>query len=697
MYPEIQQIKARLKLLDSSPHPLVTDGTYNIYTLKGESSLGFPYWYDVSFVSPKRIKVEDIADTNIYILLEDENISSEKKEIYGKIFKVLEEGMIDKKHLYSVKVVSPLYYLGETKRYEIYQDMTVVDIIQKIITAYGSLLDLVFESHIPPPPTREYTTQYYQSDLEFIQMLCQEEGITLNIQGDKTPFKIVLDNINDAYIPFDDPLECHFNLSKEFKVTHTQQDYYEFKAPSQEFKSTIGERPLTQTLKDNSKSAQLRSDLKYYRLRDRLEVSRSADLKRYIKQDSKRAYSPSETIYGRSQSLLTVEGYGGVLDEKKTLLDKEAIITRVVYDCFFPNAIEEHTEVVPEQKRWQFSCDFEAIPIATTFIPQYNITKPVVYSTVTALVSSGNYPPTPDFNTIDIDDKGRIRVIFHFDPQYPTSCYIRFANFWSGNGWGAQFIPRVNTEVIVSFLNGDPDRPVVIGSLYNGENRIPEDLPANKTKSYIKTQSMPGTPNEFNLLSFEDKGGSELIHMKAQKDHLLHVLHDSDNNIDHDERTVVGNDRTELVKHDEKITIGNNRTEKVGVNEDITIGANRTEKVGVNESVTIGSNQSLKVGANQTELVGMAKTETIGIAKALSIGAGYQVSVGASKNETVGLSSIEQVGKLKHIVVGKRYELQVGASSIILNSDGTIILSGKKIKIEGSKHIEINSKVVDIN
>ena len=274
---------------------------------------------------------------------------------------------------------------------------------------------------------------------------------------------------------------------------------------------------------------------------------------------------------------------------------------------------------------------------------------------------------------------------------------------------------------MVSFLNGDPDRPISIGSLYNGENKIPESLPANKTKSYIKTQSLPGSPDQFNLLSFEDKGGKELVHMKAQKDHLLHVLHDSDNNIDHDERTVVGNDRTEHVKHDETITIDNdrtetvhnnetitidnNRTETVHNNETITVDVNRTESVGSNESISIGKNQdikigksqSLSIGKNQHETVALLKTETIGLAKTLSIGAGYMVSVGAAKHETVGVNSSELVLGVKSINAAKRCEITVGGSSIIMNADGTIIIDCKNLKLVGSAHVEVNGKVIDLN
>lgn len=745
MYPELQKIKARLMLKDMSPHGLIGDGSYNIYTLTGESEIGKPYEYEVSFVSPKKLVIEEMVDTDVDILLEDERIASEKRVICGKIYKASEENVIDRKHVYRIKVVHPLYYLGETKRYEIYQDKTVVDIIRQVVTSYAGLLDLKFLMKVAPGPKREYTTQYHQSDLEFIQMLCHEEGISLNLPGDKRGFDVCVENINDTYVLLGAPLECHFNISKEFKVSHFEEDYYDFKTPSQEYSHAKGDKALSQSLGDNAKSAQLRNDLKQYRFRDRLEESRSSDVKRYAKHDSLQNYSQSEKIYGTSESLLTCDGYGGVLDEPKTYQSTEGIITKVVYDGFFPNALEEHKEDVESQRPWQFSCSFEAVPIGTTYIAPIIAQKPRIYSTVTAIVSGGNYPATPDENTIDIDEYGRIRVIFHFDPNYPTSCYIRFTNFSVGNGWGAQFIPRVNTEVVVSFLNGDPDRPIAIGSLYNKENKIPEGLPDNKTKSYIKTQSLPGGPDEFNLLSFEDKGGEELVHMKAQKDHLLHVLNDSDNNIDHDERTVVGNDRTEHVKHDEQITIDNNRTEKVGVNETISIGNNRTEQVGTDEQIAVGNNQFIQIGKDRVEEVGnneqvtignnrnisigksesvtigenltknigknqkvkikgsfsetvaKNKIETVSLAKALTVGGAYQTTVGGVKNETVAISSSEQIGFTRSIMAGSRYEVMVGKSSLVMLADGTITLSGKDILIDGGGKTTIKGKMIKLN
>ena len=180
---ELQQnISARLTLLETNLHTRVKDGTFNIYKLKGKSSLGEPYSYTISFISPHRLKVEELVDTDVKIELSDDKDRSENRVILGKVFKASEESIIADKYIYSLKVVHPLYYLKTTKRYEIYQDMSAMEIIQQIIQQYAGLLDLDFKSPAPPRKKREYTTQYHQSDLAFIQMLAQEEGVTLNLQ-----------------------------------------------------------------------------------------------------------------------------------------------------------------------------------------------------------------------------------------------------------------------------------------------------------------------------------------------------------------------------------------------------------------------------------------------------------------------------------------------------------------------------------
>ncbi|NJO18676.1 MAG: type VI secretion system tip protein VgrG, partial [Thioploca sp.] len=212
-----------------------------------------------------------------------------------------------------------------------------------------------------------------------------------------------------------------------------------------------------------------------------------------------------------------------------------------------------------------------------------------------------------------------------------------------GKGWGHIAIPRIGQEVIVSFLNGNPDTPIVTGAVYNASQTVPYPLPAEQTKSTLKSNSSKGGApySNYNEIRFEDKVGNEELYIQAEKD------------------------RNELVKND--------------------------------MSTQVKANQSLTVGKNQTEMVGLNKAETIGIAKALTIGAAYQISVGAAMNTTVALSQSEQVGKIKNVLVGDKIAFKCGDSSITLEKDGTIKIKGVKIDIEGCGVVTIRGNPLHLN
>lgn len=239
------------------------------------------------------------------------------------------------------------------------------------------------------------------------------------------------------------------------------------------------------------------------------------------------------------------------------------------------------------------------------------------------------------------DEYGRVNVQFHFDREgkmdEKSSCWLRTVQFWNGTTWGSQFIPRVGDEVLVSFINGDMDYPVIIGSGIN-EAKLPNYiLPVNKTQSGIRTRSTPGgSPNNFNELRFEDKMGAEEVYLQGEKDWNILIKHDKSQRVGHDETLTVGNDRSKYVVKDQSETIG----------------ANKTIQVGSNHNETIGSNMTLTVGNCQTETVAVNSMETIGAAKELSIGGLYQVSVGGIMNETVACSKTEEVGLAKAVFVG---------------------------------------------
>src|SRR5574343_1305572 len=336
----------------------------------------------------------------------------------------------------------------------------------------------------------------------------------------------------------------------------------------------------------------------------------------------------------------------------------------------------------------------------------FNSAEPKIYGLQTAIVVG------PKGEEIHTDPYGRVRVQFHWDRvgQYDekSSAWVRVASTWAGSNFGAMAVPRIGQEVLVQYLDGNPDRPLITGRVWNQQNMPPWELPANQTQSGILSRSSKGGGYEnANAIRFEDKKGEEELWLHAEKDQRIEVEHDESHwvgndrskTIDHDEtahvkhdRTqtadnnetiTVHNNRTERVDHNETISIGDNRTEDVGLNETISIGQNRTETVGQNETISIGQNRTETIGGNKSETIAQAKTESIGLAKALSIGLGYQTTVGGAMNTTVGLMQAEQVGLNKSVMVGNKFSITAGdeleitvcKSSLIMKFDGTVLIN----------------------
>ena len=279
------------------------------------------------------------------------------------------------------------------------------------------------------------------------------------------------------------------------------------------------------------------------------------------------------------------------------------------------------------------------------------------------------------------DQYGRVKVHFHWDrhdqSNENSSCWMRVSQAWAGKNWGSIQIPRIGQEVIVSFLEGDPDRPIITGRVYNAEQTVPYELPANATQSGTKSRSSKGgTPANFNEIRMEDKKGAEQLFIHAEKNQDIEVEndethwvgHDRTKTIDHDETVHVKHDRTETVDNNETITIGVDRTEKVGNNEKISIGANRTEDVGSNETISIGvdrtekvgSNEKISIGANRTEDVGNDETISIGANRSESVGNNETISIGADRSESVGANETIDIGGNQSTSIGKNESRSVG-------------------------------------
>ncbi len=282
--------------------------------------------------------------------------------------------------------------------------------------------------------------------------------------------------------------------------------------------------------------------------------------------------------------------------------------------------------------------------------------KPLVYGPQTALVvgQSGE--------EIDVDEHGRILVRFYWDRKNDKSCRLRVAQTWASNRWGAQVIPRIDQEVVVEFLEGDPDRPLVTGCVYNGDNRVPYSLPDNKTMTGMKSDSSKGH-NGYNEFVFEDKKMSEKIRMHGEKDHEVKIRNSETWNIGEIFPTPKGQPsrETTLVKGDDKLTVATG-----------------------DQNVTIAQDQSLTIGMRRTTSIGVSDTLTIGASRTTSIAASDSLTVAASLSETVGASKSSNVGAAMTLNVGAALTINCGAVLTLNAGGGSVIISPAGVTIVGA-------------
>jgi type VI secretion system secreted protein VgrG len=607
---------------------------------------------------------------------------------------------------YRADVVPWLWFLGRTADCRIFQNKTVPDIIQQIFRDLG-FTDFTLRLY-GSFRTRDYCVQYRETDFAFVSRLMEEEGIYYFFEHGESQHRMVLANDPSAHKPCpgqekarclaaanswkDEDVILGWHQAKELrpgKWTHTD---YNFETPSTSLLVNVAgpnQFEIYDYPGEYSKRGEGESLAKI-----RLQEETAPAFVGYASGNCRSFFSGA---------LFTLE------DHYREDLNQQYLITAMTFRASqggdYGSGGMDNLD--PE---FAFEGNFECIPAIIPFRPLRVSPRPSVRGCQTAVVVG------PAGEEIYTDKYGRVKVQFHWDHEGKknenSSCWVRCSHPWAGVGWGAVSIPRIGQEVVVDFLEGDPDQPIIIGRVYNAEAMPPYGLPASAVISGVKSNSTKGGGG-YNEIILDDTKGNELIR--------IHGQYDEDITIEHDERVKIGNDRTENVGHNETITIGNDRTEKVINNENITVGVNRTEQVGSNEKISIGSNRTETVGSNEMVTVALTRTHNVGINDMLNVGAAQEVTVGGAQAVTVGLARAVTVGLAQQTSigrnmstdvakdmttkVGKNFSLEAGESivlktgeaSITLKKDGTILVEGKNIKISGSGKIVAEAQQIDLN
>ncbi len=587
----------------------------------------------------------------------DITIQNDQKRTFNGYISRFTYGEVKSDNLrsYYLTMVPWLWFLSNTNNHRIFQEMTTKDIISQVFMDLG-FNDFDYKA-TGNPALREYCVQHNESDLNFISRLFEEDGISYFFEQKSGKHIMQIVDAANAHqlcpetdLTYSKGNQPNTQLTRwehvyEFKKGKWSLDDYDFKTPPKD---------QFQTTASTSKFANV-SQYEHYEYTPYHDFAGLKDL-------SKKRIEAEETSLDIIEASSDCSSFyaGGKFKLSKHAVKEELgiyVITAIRHRAF------DNSYLAGKESQSEYGNDLTCIPEKVHFRPQLVHLKPVMRGPQSAVVVG------PAGEEIYVDELGRIKVQFHWDRigknNETSTCYIRVVQPWSGAGWGTSFIPRIGMEVIINFLDGDPDRPIVTGSVYNGDNAPPF---TSKTQSGIRTRSSKGgTASNCNELRFDDLKDSEQIFVHAEK------------NMD-----------TE-VENNETLTVDVDRTKKIGNNESYTIGKDREKTIGENQTETIGKDKETTVGTNYTESIGKDKTITVGNDHNESIDSNMSITVGKNLSESIGKNYSGEVGKSLTLTAGDEIVLKTGSASIIMKKNGDITIKGKNIKLNGSGKIDVKA------
>ncbi len=566
---------------------------------------------------------------------------------------------------YYATIVPHVWILTQNLQNRIFQNMSVLDILKKIFTGF----DVSYQSQGQYNP-RNYCVQYRESDFDFASRLMEEEGIYYYFEHSEDRHKMVIADTPQSHLDCPSKSSIPFGLKvpsdKDFitSIKRWQTEYklqtgkvtawdYNFQLPTNKLDAA---QPSNFTVGDNQKLEVYEYPGGYARKYDGIAAAGGenvGDLDNVFPDKTRTAKNMMEsfdaqykTATGISDCSSMTAGYRFTLFNHPTNdFNGKYVITSITHETE-----QNPTYVTDDIVEQPYSNNFTCIGFGErqpAFRPKRKTPKPIIQGSQTAIVvgRSGD--------EIFTDKYGRVKVQFHWDRDgqvdASSSCWVRVAQPWAGNKWGTMFIPRVGMEVVVHFLEGDPDQPIITGCVYNPKTMPPYTLPDEKTKSTIKSDSSTGGGG-FNEMRFEDKKGDEQIFFHAQKDMDIRVRNDRRELIGNDRHLIVNRDKRDRIKRDEHRII--ERDEIVKIERDY--------------HRHVEGKMAAKTDGSMSHEVGSSMAEKVGGSSAVDVGGTYTV-----KAKTIILEADTAI------------TIKVGGSSVNINSGG--------IQIIGSPMLMLNS------
>ncbi|MGQ7959576.1 type VI secretion system Vgr family protein [Pseudomonas sp. SP16.1] len=602
------------------------DNDLQVLSFEGRETLNKPYRFTIELVSQRAdLDLDGLINQTAYLAF-----GSSGRGVHGVIYGI-EQGDSGKRLTrYRIDLRPTLAYLGHSFDQRIFQHMTAPAIIAAVLEEHGLLDGSDYRFQLGPYvyPERIYCTQYEESDLHFIQRLCEEEGIGFHFQHGEDGHVLVFGDDASAF-PRLDPLNYQqgSGLAADHEVVRAFGVRLETRSTLASWRDYDFEQP--RLLMEAGYASEFTPTLEVYdypgRFTDRTRG------KHLARRSLERLRSDYELAEGKSDAFLACGHFLALAGHPRQQWNDLWLLNEVIHEGKQPQVLEESItsdltlrRSAPSPLRGEgwgegekgdsdfhqgYRNRFTATPWDIPYRPALEHHKPKVLGSQTAVVTG------PAGEEIHCDQYGRVKVQFHWDrdgqADDTTSCWLRVASNWAGKAYGGIAIPRVGMEVLVTFLEGDPDQPLVTGCLYHAEHLVPYDLPAHKTRSLFKTLSSPGGGG-YNEFRIEDRKGAEQIYIHAQRDW--------DENIEHDQKIRVGNERHDTVeansytelKAEEHRTTDLDRKVEVRANDHLTVASTQHNKIGTGLFVEAGNEIHYNAGSKVVIDAGMELTATGG-------------------------------------------------------------------------------------
>ncbi|MCY1395072.1 type VI secretion system Vgr family protein [compost metagenome] len=725
-------------------------GAFAVLGFEGHEALSEGFEIAVDLVSNRSdLDLAALLDTSASLAISHKY--DQPRFLHGVISEIERGGSGFSRTFYRAVLKPALHRLSYHSDSRIFQAQSAVDISRTVLGEHG-IVDVEWRIDLPHQP-REYCVQYAETSYDFLRRLWAEEGMTFFFAHSADGHRMIVTDAPQAMPVLEAAPQLTYNATpggavkgawvsqfaqvERLRATHRVAADYSFKNPAYHQRQQAVERV--------SNGAKGRYELYQYPGRHK-----TPDAGKPFNDHALEAHRVDATTgAGETNAIQLSAGFIFALtDHPDPKANANHRLLRVEHRGQQPAALEEET---PEGGATTYAARFTTQPAHLPYRPVNPNPRPRIDGPQIAHVTG------PEGEEIYCDEHGRVRLWFPWDrhgrKDESSSCWVRVSQNWAGGNWGQMAIPRVGQEVVVEYLEGDPDQPIITGRTYHANNRPPYKLPEHKTKMVIRSDTHKG--DGFNEISFEDEAGQENIALHAQKDQTLKVNHNRMKRVDNDQIESVGNNKS--------IEVGQNHQERIGGSMNLTVGGGGkgalfaalggvmtqavTDALDVAQeagdpeiptflggvvATTIGGEAASAPGISgfdgagqNRQIAGAAQaaagtalgtllssvmpvsgvkntivekfvSDTVGLARTEQIGLFKNTMVGAVQNTTVGAKQFTRVGDEQRLHVGRIKTDEIGEEYTTHSGKRSAHSSGKLFQISAEERFEGTAKVWEI-